>query len=76
MTVDSLQVLVAGSRTPANKKSEEPSRRVESGLGILDNNTVNLLMAFLMSIGGMVIASFVWDIPLRSIWRLHQLRSI
>ncbi len=72
-TVNLLQVLVAGSRTPANKKSDEPSRRVESGLGIIDNNAVNLLMAFVMSIGGMVVASFIWDIPLRSIWGLHQL---
>lgn len=65
ITVDSSQVLVAGSRTPAYKKSDEPSRHVESGHSVLDNNGVNLLMAFLMSFGGMVIASFVWDIPLR-----------
>ena len=61
-------MLVAGPHAPANKKSDEASRRVESGLGILDNNTVNLLMAFLMSIGGMIVTSFVWDTPLRSIW--------
>ena len=52
---------------PANKKSDEPSRRIESGLGLLDNNAVNLLMAFLMSVGGIVISSYVWQIPLRSI---------
>lgn len=63
-----MQVLVAGSRTPAHKKSDEASRRVESGLGILDNNAVNLLMAFLMSVGGMIIAAYAWDVPLRSIW--------
>lgn len=61
------KVLVAGSRTPANKKSDEPSRRVESGFGLLDNNAVNVLMAFLMSIGGMLITSYVWHVPLPSI---------
>ena len=63
---DNFQVLVSGLRVPANKKSDEPSRHIESGLGILDNNAVNLLMAFLMSIGGIVVASYVWHIPLRS----------
>ncbi|KAL6719175.1 hypothetical protein ACLMJK_003412 [Lecanora helva] len=61
------KVLVAGSRIPANKASDKPSRRIESGLGVLDNNEVNLLMALLMSIGGMIAASFVWGIPLQSI---------
>ncbi|KAF6230908.1 hypothetical protein HO173_010816 [Letharia columbiana] len=61
------KVLVSGSRTPANKKSDEPSRRIESGLGLLDNNAVNVLMAFLMSIGGMLISSYVWHVSLRSI---------
>ena len=65
--VDRQQVLVSGSRMPANKRSDEPSRRIESGLGLLDNNAVNVLMAFLMSIGGMLISSYMWRIPLRSI---------
>ena len=64
---DKVQVMVSSSQTPANKKSDEPSRRIESGLGLLDNNAVNLLMAFLMSVGGIVISSYVWHIPLRSI---------
>ncbi|KAL2039981.1 hypothetical protein N7G274_007384 [Stereocaulon virgatum] len=64
------KVLVSGSRVPANKKSDEPSRHIESGLGILDNNAVNLLMAFLMSVGGMLVASYVWHIPLRSTFEL------
>ena len=61
------QVLVTGSRVPENKKSDVPSRRVESGLGILDNNAVNLLMAVLMSIVGMLLGSRLWDIPLSTI---------
>ena len=60
-------MLVSGPRSPASKRSDEPSRRVESGLGLLDNNAVNVLMAFLMSIGGILISGYVWDIPLRSI---------
>lgn len=58
---------MSGSRTPANKRSDEPTRRVESGLGLLDNNAVNVLMAFLMSIGGMVVTSYIWHVPLRSV---------
>jgi len=63
-----MQVLIAGSRTPEDKKSDEPSRHIESGLGILDNNAVNLLMAALMSVGGMLLASWMWHIPVSSIW--------
>ena len=63
-----IQVLVTNSRSLDSKTNGKPSRRVESGLGVLDNNTVNLLMAFLMSIGGMSVASFVWNIPLQSIY--------
>lgn len=58
---------MSGSQMPANKKSDEPSRRIESGLGLLDNNAVNVLMAFLMSVGGMLIGSYVWQIPLQSV---------
>lgn len=43
------------------------SRRVETGSGVLDNNSVNLLMALIMSVGGMVVASWYWSLPLRSI---------
>ena len=57
-----------GSETQANKKSDEPSRRVESGLGFLDNNAVNFLMALVMSVGGMAVASQMWNISLSSIW--------
>ena len=49
-----------------NKKRDEPTRHVESGLGILDNNEVNLLMAFIMSVGSMVVASYFWHIPLQN----------
>lgn len=66
--INIIQVPVTSSRILDSKKSGEPSRRVESGLGVLDNNSVNLLMAFLMSVGGMVVASFVWEIPVRSIY--------
>ncbi|KAF7592907.1 hypothetical protein BBP40_012227 [Aspergillus hancockii] len=38
------------------------SRRVESGHDLLDNNAVNVLMAFIMSAGAMGVASWVWDV--------------
>jgi uncharacterized membrane protein len=47
----------------------EPSRTVESGLGILDNNEVNFLMALTMSLGAMAIAGWAWDVPFRSIFQ-------
>lgn len=47
---------------------EKPSRVVESGsIAILDNNEVNFLMALTMSVGGMAIAGWFWDIPMSSI---------
>lgn len=44
-----------------------PTRMVESGLGLLDNNEVNFLMALTMSLGAMAIAGWAWDVPFRSI---------
>ncbi|OGM41609.1 DUF92 domain protein [Aspergillus bombycis] len=38
------------------------SRKVESGRDLLDNNAVNVLMAFIMSVGAMGVAGWVWGI--------------
>ncbi|GAB1193780.1 hypothetical protein APSETT444_003008 [Aspergillus pseudonomiae] len=38
------------------------SRKVESGRDLLDNNAVNVLMAFIMSVGAMGVASWVWGV--------------
>lgn len=47
----------------------KPSRVVESGrLGLLDNNEVNFLMATLMSVGAIAIASWFWEVPLSTIF--------
>ncbi|KAI1179147.1 integral membrane protein DUF92 [Nemania sp. FL0916] len=45
----------------------KPTRVVETGWDLLDNNDVNFLMAFSMSIGGMLAASWYWDIPMSSV---------
>jgi hypothetical protein len=45
----------------------QPSRKIESGAELLDNNAVNLLMAFIMSIGGIAVAAWCWAIPLDSV---------
>ncbi|MCJ1250897.1 hypothetical protein MMC30_008125 [Trapelia coarctata] len=51
-------------RSPHSKKDDDHnSRRVESGLGILDNNSVNMAMAIIMSIGGMMLAGYIWHVP-------------
>ncbi|PHH75229.1 hypothetical protein CDD82_4529 [Ophiocordyceps australis] len=49
---------------------ERPSRVVESGWDLLDNNDVNFLMACMMSVGAMAVASWYWAIPLESLMRL------
>lgn len=46
---------------------ERPTRVVESGWDILDNNDVNFLMAFSMSLGAMLIASWYWNEPMQGI---------
>ncbi|KAI9768533.1 MAG: hypothetical protein M1839_004022 [Geoglossum umbratile] len=46
-----------------------PSRQIESGVELLDNNAVNLLMAFTMSVGGVVMTAWYWGIPLDDIMR-------
>ena len=45
---------------------ERPSRAVENGWDLLDNNDVNFLMAFGMSIGAMAAASWYWDVPFKT----------
>lgn len=62
------QVLTSGGQeNPAKDGLKGSSRKVESGIGVLDNNAVNVLMAFIMSFGGMMVMSYVWDLPLKSI---------
>lgn len=55
-------------RGSAGVEPEGPSRVVESGFGLLDNNEVNFLMALAMTVGAMQVASVVWDVPFSSIW--------
>ncbi|KAI5855544.1 integral membrane protein DUF92-domain-containing protein [Durotheca rogersii] len=47
----------------------KPTRVAESGLDLLDNNQVNFLMAFIISVSAMVAAGWYWGLPLRSIFR-------
>ncbi|CVK92512.1 related to transmembrane protein 19 [Fusarium mangiferae] len=46
---------------------QRPSRAIENGWDLLDNNDVNFLMAVTMSVGGMAIASWYWDVPIQSV---------
>ena len=59
-------VKTEGMNVPQSKKHED-SRRIVSGADLLDNNQINLLMAAIMSFGGMVVASVLYDVPLSSI---------
>lgn len=69
------RVLVSSSSQTQQSKREdkvEPaakasSRVVEAGWDILDNNDVNFLMAFTMSMGSMVVAGWYWGYTLDKI---------
>ncbi|KAG5982780.1 hypothetical protein E4U55_001386 [Claviceps digitariae] len=50
-----------------SSKDHGPSRVVESGWDLLDNNDVNFLMASTMSVGAMGVAAWYWGIPLESV---------
>ena len=71
MLTEGTQVLVRETNPLSDKKSDEGagSRFVESGLGVLDNNAVNLLMAIMMSLGGIGAAAWAWGIPLSALWQ-------
>ncbi|KAI9686209.1 MAG: hypothetical protein M1822_003864 [Bathelium mastoideum] len=49
--------------------SGKPSRRIESGWDILSNNGVNLMMAATISVGAMLGACWVWQLPVSTILR-------
>lgn len=46
---------------------EKPTRVIESGIDVLDNNQVNFLMALMISVGSMAVAGWYWGIPLSSV---------
>jgi hypothetical protein len=54
----------AKHQTGLSTEAEHGSRRIESGNDLLDNNAVNLLMAAIMSLGGILAASYFWEVPL------------
>lgn len=51
----------------SGKPTGQASRRLESGLGVLDNNAVNFLMALIMSVGAMLASAWYWGVPLGSV---------
>ena len=66
------RVLVKEARLVQDKGNDEkPGRRVESGWGLLDNNAVNVLMAAIMSVGGMIVVAWYWDIPLSGVLDIY-----
>ncbi|SPN97743.1 related to transmembrane protein 19 [Cephalotrichum gorgonifer] len=59
-----------GAKTKQRRPSfgdGRPTRVVESGWNLLDNNDVNFLMALTMSVGAMAVAGYFWDVPMSSI---------
>lgn len=65
-----VRVPVTGHHTEKRKEEAgKPSRALVSGVDILDNNAINLLMAVIMSLGGMMMASYVWGVDIRQVLR-------
>ena len=50
------------------RQTEGESRKIETGHDWLDNNGVNVLMAFLMSVGAMGIAQQAWGVGAQELW--------
>ena len=57
----------AGADGTAVADGQHESRRVEVGSDLLDNNAVNIIMAASISIGSMLVACHIWDVPYSSI---------
>lgn len=60
-------MLKTGTSGNAVVDTQHESRKIEVGSDLLDNNAVNILMAGMVSVGAMVIACVIWDLPLSSI---------
>lgn len=57
----------AGASGSAVADDQHESRKIAVGYDILDNNGVNILMAAMVSVGSMLVACHVWDLPYSSI---------
>jgi uncharacterized membrane protein len=60
-------MLKAGASGNAVADTQHESRKIEVGSDLLDNNAVNILMASMVSVGAMLVACVVWDLPLSNI---------
>ena len=60
----------AGASGNGVSDPQHESRKIAVGNDILDNNAVNLLMAALTSVGSMLVAGWLWDVPISSILSL------
>jgi uncharacterized protein (TIGR00297 family) len=56
-----------GTKVLTSKSVSGKGGRILHGSDILDNNQVNLLMAVIMSMAGIAVASRIWDVPMSSI---------
>jgi uncharacterized membrane protein len=59
-------MLKAGASGNAVTDPQHESRKIEVGSDLLDNNAVNILMAAMVSVGAMIAACVIWDLPLGS----------
>ncbi|KAH7388866.1 integral membrane protein DUF92-domain-containing protein [Pyrenochaeta sp. MPI-SDFR-AT-0127] len=53
----------AGASGTSIADAQHESRKIEVGADLLDNNAVNILMAALVSVGTMITACVIWDLP-------------
>lgn len=57
----------AGADGTAVAGGQHESRKMAAGNDLLDNNAVNILMAASISLGSMLIACIIWEVPFSSI---------
>ena len=53
--------------TRRKRDDDNQSRRLVSGITMLDNNGVNFLQALIMSFGGMALVAWYWNVPFLTI---------
>ena len=58
----------SGEQQSRQGTGHEGGRSIGTGRDLLDNNQINLLMASIMSMCGIITASWLWDVPISSIW--------
>ena len=55
-----------GDKESTSLGTGKPTRVIDTGMDLLDNNDVNFIMAFSMTMGAMAVAAWYWEVPMNS----------